>query len=81
MVLLPFEAKYHQLKKGGPGGELLGVTLVELLGAERLHAGLLAAVREGDKVEGEVEEGHLDSRWAHRASSGVLRALAGIGRR
>jgi hypothetical protein len=55
-------AEVPPVKEGAPGDSLLGVGLVELVGAERLDARLVAALRHGHDIEGDVEEGHLKAR-------------------
>ncbi|BAS94166.1 Os05g0431750 [Oryza sativa Japonica Group] len=74
-------AEVPPVEEGAPGDRLLGVARVELVGAERLHARLVAALRDGHHVEGDVEERHPQSRrWAGLAAGdGGAAALVAAG--
>ncbi|KAF7031808.1 hypothetical protein CFC21_043077, partial [Triticum aestivum] len=55
-------AEVPPVEEGAPGDGLLGVVLVELVGAERLRAGLVPGLRQRHQVERDVEDGHLHRR-------------------
>ena len=60
-------AEVPPVEEGAPGDGLLGVVLVELVGAERLRAWLVPGLRQRHQVERDVEDGHLHRRRRARA--------------